>query len=137
MTDQHAPRYPVSVKGVLIANGKVPLLLNEREEWELPGGKLEPGESPETCLVREFEEELNVSVSVTRPIHNWIYTVNGVDVLIVTYLVSAKAGLQQIAVSAEHKEVRVFDLMEVGVLNMPFGYKVSISHAKELAGAVP
>ena len=31
---------------------------NERDEWELPGGRLEPGEAPETCLVREFAEEL-------------------------------------------------------------------------------
>ena len=33
--------------------------------WELPGGKREPGESLEQCLMREFREELALSVTVT------------------------------------------------------------------------
>lgn len=53
---------PVSVKAVISLNGQIPLLRNERNEWELPGGKLDLGESPTACVQREVHEELNIDI---------------------------------------------------------------------------
>lgn len=32
--------------------------------WEFPGGKVEPGETPEQCIVRECQEELKIKITV-------------------------------------------------------------------------
>ena len=40
--------------------------LSYKKEWDLPGGVVDPGESPATCVEREVEEELGIRARIVR-----------------------------------------------------------------------
>ena len=72
----------IDVTCALIIDNKDQLLATQRStmmslplKWELPGGKIEPYETPEQCLIREIKEELNIEIeiikSLTPNIHNY------------------------------------------------------------------
>jgi len=126
-SDNNAYRFPVSVKAVVFHQDKVLLLRNERDEWELPGGKLEPNEEPLDTVVREVREELGILVEPGPLLDAWVYHItSGVAVLIVTYGCYA-TDFERIMVSYEHKALGRFAMNQVAGLNMPDGYKRSIA----------
>lgn len=61
---------PLRVVGAVIVREEQILTARRRPEkssgglWEFPGGKIEPGESPQQALARELQEELGVVVTV-------------------------------------------------------------------------
>jgi 8-oxo-dGTP diphosphatase len=66
--------------GLIVRDGEV--LIGQRRPdqpmallWEFPGGKIEPGETPEQALVRELDEELSIHATIGEPVtrirHNY------------------------------------------------------------------
>jgi mutator protein MutT len=124
--DNLAYRFPVSIKGVVIRDGQVMLLHNERKEWELPGGKLEPDESPEQCVVREIYEELGLEVVAATLLDTWVYVITPqVRVLIVTYG-CIEVTPRDVVLSHEHQQLAWVPLPGLAALRMPEGYKRSV-----------
>jgi 8-oxo-dGTP pyrophosphatase MutT (NUDIX family) len=122
-----APRFPVSVKGVVLRAGRVILLKNERDEWELPGGRLEIDETPEGCVVREITEELGLAVAVGPLLDCWIYEPLATRrVLIVAYGCTL-VGDATARLSREHAALAWFDAGALDGIALPAGYRRAIA----------
>ncbi len=124
---------PVSVKGIVIDGGKVWLRKNERDEWELPGGKIDEGEQPEETVAREMQEELGFEVKVEDVIDAHMYTIQGsIDeshgVLVLTYSCEKMSVVSNFELEGEAGPSRfeTFEMNELNDLKMPEFYKIAI-----------
>jgi 8-oxo-dGTP pyrophosphatase MutT (NUDIX family) len=117
---------PVSVKGVLFVDGTVVLVRNDRDEWELPGGRVDPGETHAQTLVREFKEELALDVAPRGFVDSYEFEViPSKRVHIVTYG-CALLGEFRPALSAEHTAFGLHALADLDRIPLPAGYVRSI-----------
>jgi 8-oxo-dGTP pyrophosphatase MutT (NUDIX family) len=120
---------PVSLKAVISWKGRLPLLRNERDEWELPGGKLDLGEEPAECLAREIQEELAWDAAIGEPFHSWVYQIfPDRHVFVLTFLATYDGAAAPVY-SHEHKELVLVTPDEAAALNMPDDYRSAIRQA--------
>jgi 8-oxo-dGTP pyrophosphatase MutT (NUDIX family) len=118
--------HPVSIKGVLLLDGMVVLVKNSRNEWELPGGRVDPGENHAQTLSREFAEELSIDVAISEPIDSYLFEViPGRHVHIITYGCTL-AGAFSPRVSEEHSEHCLWPVDRLSEINLPEGYRRSV-----------
>jgi 8-oxo-dGTP diphosphatase len=107
-----APEQPAVA--VAIITSDLGVLVGKRQDgsppWTFPGGKIEPGESPEDAAVRETLEETGLRVQVTGVIGKRVHPQSGVTIVYVTAVPAAEADA--VAAGYELAEVRWVGLVE-------------------------
>ncbi len=79
--------------------------------WEFPGGKIEPGESPEDCLAREMAEEFGIEIRVGKFFAESLHVFPGGEILVLAYFCRWVGG--QLS-PIEHEDYRWVDAAELG-----------------------
>lgn len=124
---------PISIKGVLIHQGRVLLLLNERGEWDLPGGRPDPGEDYRTALKREVQEEAGLTVEVGEALGEYLFEVLPGRFVQIAPFVCRLTGDSDVVLSHEHLETRWLPIGELGESiaghRLPVGYLESVRQA--------
>ncbi len=75
-------------EGRLLATRRGPAM-RHAGRWELPGGKVEPGEDDATALARELSEELDLKVTVGAPLGEAVTPAGAGQLCLVAYLVTS------------------------------------------------
>lgn len=71
----------------------------DRDAWNLPGGSVEPGESPWETVVREVEEEVGLVVRVERLLG--VYSMPASKGLVLNFLCVVIAGSSRLSAEAD------------------------------------
>jgi 8-oxo-dGTP diphosphatase len=124
---------PISVKGVLIDQDRVLLLLNERGEWDLPGGRPDPGEDHRAALKREVQEEAGLTVEVGEALGDYLFEVLPGRFVRIQPFVCRLTGGGDVVLSHEHLETRWLPIGELGESiaghRLPVGYLEAVRQA--------
>jgi 8-oxo-dGTP diphosphatase len=117
---------PLSVKAVVLHQGRVLLLVNERDEWDLPGGRPEAGEDHRAALVREVREETGLSVEVGGLLDEHLFEVLPQRFVRIAAFGCALVGGTAVTLSDEHLDLRWVPVAELGETiagrRLPAGY---------------
>ena len=101
-----------SVAGVLLRGEEIMLARRKTGgdmggRWELPGGKCEAGESPAVALIREFQEEFGMRISVGSVCATTMFRHAGRDHQVTAFKIIADGPIVYLA---EHDEIQWFPL---------------------------
>ena len=110
-----------SVAGILLHEGKAFVAKRGPQGsfsgcWEFPGGKVEPGESDEEALVREFDEEFGIAIGVRRLLGEALFPHRGVDRVLAAWLIELAPFTRPKLL--EHEEIAWASALELEALRL-------------------
>ena len=82
---------PVKVTAAILENdGRIIIAQRKRSDhlsgkWEFPGGKIEPGETPQACLARELKEEFDIGVTIGEYLGSNIHHYDHISIVLMVY----------------------------------------------------
>jgi len=95
------------------------ILLAQRSKdhyWEFPGGKIDPGETPEECCVREIKEELGINIQLDKFLGKIVGYFRGRKMKLYAYSASWISGKIRLYVHREVRWVDPHDLNEYSLI---------------------
>ena len=127
--------FPLSVKGVVLHQGRVLLLVNERDEWDLPGGRPEAGEDHRAALAREVREETGLSIEIGALVDDHLFEVLPQRFVRILAFGCTLTGNADVVLSDEHQEMSWVSLADIGAMiagrQLPAGYLGAIRQAMD------
>jgi 8-oxo-dGTP diphosphatase len=82
------------------------------DKWDLPGGKIEHGETPEKALLREIMEETGIEANNPLPMFAWSFNNFSIDSFAVIY--QTKATSDKVVISSEHRNHKWVEKKDLG-----------------------
>ncbi len=121
---ENGKRIDFSVKAFIVNEGKFLIMHKNKEKgdlWELPGGRMEFGESAEETLRRELLEETGLLVIPVKVLDTWNVVYEKYQVTGVIYL--CKIDNTEVNLSDEHDKYKWVNVSNESLANMYEAYK--------------
>lgn len=110
----------IDVACALIINDQGSIFVAQRSskmslplKWEFPGGKIELNETPEICLIREIQEELNIKIEIIAALPSNIYTYSSITITLIPFICKQTGGEILLKEHANFKWLNANELLDL------------------------
>lgn len=101
---------------------------DQKDKWEFPGGKIEKGETPEDCIIREIKEELDADIRIIKKLNVIEYNYPSFHLVMHNFIVQMK---NPHILLREHEASRYVDLNEVDTIDFLEADKLVLKDLKD------